>query len=324
MVSGAENCDAVKHLFISGLFTVAISLVAAASARTATPTALLTYAVTLGDGTELGGLCIARSDGTDRTRLTRGLEDRAPSWSPDGRYVAFSRRPAGKLGSRIFVADSRGRVVRQFGSGVANTDPAWSPDGQRIAYSAAEQGSSRIVVASALGRVIAELPTLAAFASRPAWSPDGKWIAYVERLDTDADSEAGLSRIAVIAADGTGRRLFATGAGDPAWSPDGSEIAYVAYATRWLDTGDVAVARVDGSSKRRLTTTSTPEARPVWSPDGTLLAFARGSDRESMIVVTGRDGRGERVVVRSPTYGAFDPAWRPPAILPAGPRQPCP
>lgn len=314
----------MKRLLAFYVFAVVLSVVGAPSVWPASPTALLTYAVILGGGTELGGLCIARPDGTGRMRLTRGADDRTPSWSPDGRYFAFSRRLAGEPASRIVVADSRGRVIRQFGSGVVNTDPAWSPDGKRIAYSAGERGASRIVVASALGQVIMELPSRVAFASRPAWSPDGKWIAYVERLDTDVDSEAGLSRIVVVAADGTGRRLLAVGASDPAWSPDGSEIAYIAYATRWLQTGDVAVADVNGSNQRRLTATSMPEARPAWSPDGTRLAFARGSDRESAIVVSGRDGSGERVVIRSPLYGALDPAWRPPAVLLSAPRQACP
>jgi Tol biopolymer transport system component len=313
----------MKRLVVLGALVVACSLVAAASTLPATPTALLTYAVTAG-GPERGGLCVARPDGTQRLRLTHGAEDRTPAWSPNGRYVAFSRRVAGEQASRIVVADARGRVVRQFGSGLVSAEPAWSPDGERIAYSAGSAGSSRIVVASVLGHTLVTLATRAASASSPTWSPDGSRIAYVERLDTDDEGETGLTRIAVVAADGTGRRILATRAGEPAWSPDGSEIAYVAYATRWRETGDIVVAAVSSGNQRRLTATPTLEGRPAWSPDGKLLAFARGSQSESAIVVTRRDGSGERVVVQSATYGALDPAWRPPAALRATLRRACP
>lgn len=300
-----------------------LAFAGAAPARPTASPALLTYAVSFGTGPQRGGLCLARPDGSEREWLTRGFEDWAPSWSPDGRYVAFSRNLPAERASRIVVADSSGRVIRQFGSGASNTDPTWSPDGQRIAYSADRGGSSRIVVASALGQVIVELRTQSTYATRPTWSPDGKWIAYVERPDTDMQDEAGPRWIVVIGADGSGRRIFAKGAGDPAWSPDGSEIAFVLYASRWPQTGDIAVASVDGRNQRRLRQTPMPEARPAWSPDGKLLAFTRGSESESAIVVSRPDGTDERVVVRSPTYGAFDPAWRPAAALPAAPRQAC-
>ncbi|MGH3456389.1 MAG: hypothetical protein ACRDP2_18420, partial [Nocardioidaceae bacterium] len=258
-----------------------------------------------------------RADGSRAVRLTTGA-DRAPSWSPDGRYVAFARLEGGT--SRIVVVDTRGRVVRRFGAAEANADPAWSPEGGRIAYAAA----GRIVVASATGRTLMQLPANGALASTPTWSPDGRRIAYTETLDADSDREGQPGAVFIIGANGTGRRALARNAAEPSWSPDGSRIAYVAYRSRWSETGDVVIATADGSESRRLTGTREPESRPAWSSDGRLIAFARGSEERSAIVVARVDGGGERVVARSGSHGVLDPAWRPPVALPKAARPACP
>jgi TolB protein len=308
----------VKRLLV--LCGIAASLVAADATKSAAPPVFLTYATVPGPGTSAGGLCLARTDGSRRVRLTRGREDRAASWSPGGRYVAFAR-PVGRE-VRIVIADTRGRTVRSFGSAALNTEPAWSPDGSRIAYVAGAQ-KSRIVVASRQGRTLATLPTGAASATRPAWSPDGRRIAYTERLDVDADQQASPRRIFAINADGTGRSLLASNAGEPTWSPDGSRIAYVAYESRFAETGHVAVAKADGSGARRLSAASEAESRPAWSPRGAVIAFARGSGAGNVIVVAKSDGSSERVAVRSRSYGALDPAWRRPVVLPRARRPAC-
>ena len=318
------SARSVKRLLVLGGTAALLAVAGVTDTYSARPPALLTYSVVHGPGGPFepgSGLCLARPDGSRRVRLTRG-DDHSPTWSPDGRFVAFARQARDESVFRIVIADTGGRIVRQFGSATLNTDPAWSPDGRRIAYVAGDRGS-RIVVASARGRVLTELPTRGPLASRPAWSPDGRRIAYAERLDTDAGRQEGPSRIVVINADGTGRRLLASNAGDPTWSPDGSKIAYVAYRARWSETGDIAVANADGSDPRRLSSTSEPESRPAWAPDGRLIAFARGSELQSAIVVARSDGSGERGVVRSGSYGAFDPAWRAPVVLPKGRRPSC-
>ncbi len=304
-------------LVLFGVAAALAGLTGMGATRPANRTALITFAVV---GSPPGGLCVVRPDGSRRLRLTRG-DDRTPSWSPDGRYVAFSRR----LGERslIHVADARGQTVRRFGRGPVNDDPAWSPDGQSIAYSAGVGRSSRIVVASASGEVVHELHTRGGFASRPAWSPDSKRIAYVQQPDSDVANEGAPSRILVASADGSSQRVLVGSAGDPAWRPGGAEIAYIAYGSRFAESGSVVVADADGRNPRRVTDARRFHSRPAWSPGGKLLAFARGSRAGSTIVVAARDGSGERVAVKSSSYGAVDPAWRPRAVLPATMRVAC-
>jgi Tol biopolymer transport system component len=77
------------------------------------------------------------ADGTGATRLTsNNLGDSQPSWSPDGKKIAFTARTtATKYAVFLMNADGSGRTRFTEDFDVA-ADPAWSPDGQQIAFTA--------------------------------------------------------------------------------------------------------------------------------------------------------------------------------------------
>jgi TolB protein len=82
-----------------------------------------------------GELYAVRADGTGLTRLTRNrADDEHPTWSPDGRRIAFSsgfslrRQGHPRWLMMIFAAGGRATRIGRF-AGVL--DPAWSPAGVR-------------------------------------------------------------------------------------------------------------------------------------------------------------------------------------------------
>lgn len=75
------------------------------------------------------------SRGTQRRLLTPGrrASSRSPSYSPDGRRIAFV---SGYKQAEIWLMRADGTHKRQLthSKSIAEADPAWSPDGKEIAF----------------------------------------------------------------------------------------------------------------------------------------------------------------------------------------------
>src|SRR5438445_13048039 len=88
---------------------------------------------------------VPTSGGEPARRLTSGLRDTSPRWSPDGKRLAFVRPAAGQPAGAANGRQQPGQIhLLQMDGGEARrlTDvphgasaPAWSPDGKTIAFS---------------------------------------------------------------------------------------------------------------------------------------------------------------------------------------------
>ena len=263
---------------------------------------------------------IMDADGENQIRLTRHPEeDKMPSWSPDGKKIAFvSMRNGGR--NQIHVMDSNGENIRRITEGAFDLNPAWSPDGRTIAYGGREMGEEnrKIHLIAPDGTNRRRLAgDIQSWDMAAAWSPDSQRIAFL--------SSRGIwgNEIYVMDADGTNqRRLTRDGWDDrhPAWSPDGSKIAFSASGGNIF----IVVMNTDGSDRKKL-----PEdmlngvpmanAYPAWSPDGSKIAYSAGKVGQIdgwEIHLMNVDGKHLKRLTHPPKGSDYDPDWFDPATLP--------
>lgn len=79
-------------------------------------------------------LVVFRTDGSELRKLTRGdVRDRGPSWSPDGRRVAFGSNRSGDYQLWSVTADGQ-HLAPLVSNPTGAFSPVWSPDGMRLAW----------------------------------------------------------------------------------------------------------------------------------------------------------------------------------------------
>ncbi|MBX6362248.1 MAG: PD40 domain-containing protein [Gemmatimonadetes bacterium] len=159
------------------------------------------------------------------------------SFSPDGRYIAFSAQTGGS--DDLYIYDvRRRRIVRKLRfklNGV--TSPSWSPDGSRIVFSGNDGGITDLFVTDLDGR--ARRLTADRYTDMtPAWSPDGETIAFTTDRGEATDFDAlryGNYRVALLhLSDGRIELLPHQETGknhNPVWSPDGRQLLWVSDRT---------------------------------------------------------------------------------------------
>ena len=246
-----------------------------------------------------GDIWTANGDGTNQVRLTvDAAMDAQPSWSPDGRRIAFvSNRPTDTGAPHLYVMNADGTDQHQVGTEGAWT-PTWSPDG-RLLYQVVPEGKLHLINADGTG--VVALTNGPGHDSYPSWSPDGTRIAF-------ASDRSGNYQVHVMDADGTDvQRLTTSSAQDvqPDWSADGSLLAF----TRSSASGDtIFTMRPDGTAPAPLAAGAGASGlTPRWSPDGTRLAVTFDDGGTPNIEVMRSDGSRRARVLTDASAESWQP-----------------
>jgi TolB protein len=168
------------------------------------------------EGTDIYRYNLARDCCLERLTVGRFSDNLSPTFSPDGRRIAFVSTRAG--GQQIYVmsADGTGQeLFAPFDYGVTGNSnaPEWSPDGTQVAFHRDVMGSPQIFLMDVRSRVVRQLTSYGRNED-PTWAPDGRHLAFIS-------SRTGRRQVWVIDAE-SGRVRQLTTIGDarlPAWSP---------------------------------------------------------------------------------------------------------
>ena len=261
------------------------------------------------------------ADGKNQRRLTNHpAADFHPSWSPDGKKIAFtSRRNGGNI--QIFVMDSDGQNPTRLTNEVWDEDPDWSPDGQKIAFTGYKDAGGGaawdidVYVMDPDGKNRRRLTDILGYNSDPSWSPDGKRIAFV-------NSRPEATEIYAMDSNGENPTRLTHDAGNnrqPSWSPEGEGIAFVLNVNN-LGSLQIYVAGSHGKNPRKLTD-GMLDLNPTWSPDSEMIAYEswRGNDHISEIHLMTADGTYLKQLSGLHERGDWDPDWLDPAALAVSP-----
>jgi eukaryotic-like serine/threonine-protein kinase len=210
-------------------------------------------------------------DRSSLTQLTSSLEgDYDPTWSPDGKRIAFTSLRNGKSSIWLLNLDDNS-LLEMSNSRYPDKHPAWNPKSMQLAF-VRQAPYSQIWYMTDNGRPQNQFTFSGAVNNLwPAWSMDGEVVFYSQ---TDATPSNAVPILAYqryedrynkqesrIPAKPTGD-FGPVAEVDP--SPDGFWLAYES----WPDGNnhDIFMMSINGSNQNRLTTDPAYDFGPVWRP----------------------------------------------------------
>jgi Tol biopolymer transport system component len=238
---------------------------------------------------------VMQRDGTQVRKVAQvpGYNEHGfPSWSRDGKRLAFDAIQAGSGAKKLFVVNVDGSGLREIG---ATETPDWSAHDKQIAcrFDGAAGQDPGIYVQNVDGQGRTRLDE----GHAPRWSRDGDKLAF--------SYENTLKVLDLVTLE---KRDLLT---EPVqwvflgfdWSPDGKRLAVV---VRHNNQRHLWIVSADGSSPAKPRLKQNLDGRVAWSPDGKRLAIS--SNRK--IYLLDPDGRGTQMLPDQ-RGDSVEPAWSP-------------
>lgn len=265
---------------------------------------------------------LQRTDGVTVTQLTADdADDAHPTFSPDGKTIAFASNRTGRWA--IYTMDIDGKAVVQVTqSRTHDLHPTFSPDGRYLAYSSLGARTQTwelwtVDLATGARRMIGE-------GLFPTWSPD----PTVNRIAFQRPRKHGTRLYSIWTldlVDGEPRRLTEISSSPnaalvtPAWSPDGRTLVFASLTE--VDGAmqyDLWSVRADGTERRRLTDGVGTVVSPTFASSGRVFFISDRSGAESVWSLSA-DVTATAAAEAPPPASQFTGPVQAPATPPAAP-----
>ena len=249
-------------------------------------------------------LMVADSDGYNPQVVVRSREALlSPTWSPDGRRLAYVSFESGN--SAVYIQDlgTGARQVVSNSRGI-NSAPAFSPDGNRLALSLSKGGNPDIYILDLGSRQLTQITRHFAIDTEPEWAPDGQSLYFTS-------DRSGKPQIYQV-------------------SPSGGEATRVTFQGQYnasvsvVDAKGLKLAMVQGNgnvyriavldrstNQNTLVSPGSQDEAPSFAPNGSMLLYAASEGLRGVLYAASADGRVRQRLglaegdVREPAWGPF-------------------
>ena len=240
-------------------------------------------------------------------QLTTSEEmDYVPSFSPDGKRLAFTSYATGN--EDIWVMDTDGKNAHPLTNDPkGDWSPAWSPDGRSIAFTSNRSGVNQLWLMNADGsnpRSLTQADPLPTTWSRdPSWSRDGRMLIFTS--NRTGKDENWIMDLAT-------KRQWPHSIGmaehwHPSFSPDGQQVLFSSNLSgEW----GLWLSDLNGKNLVRRAADKRFDNNPAasWSPDGKRIVFRTA---DSNLWIMNSDGSNPSPLTVDGMVDGWRSSWSP-------------
>ena len=249
-------------------------------------------------------LMVADADGWAPRTVVNSTEPlMSPSWSPDGRRLAYVSFEGGN--SAVYLQDIASGAREKVASfrGI-NGAPSFSPDGGRLALTLSKGGNPDIYVMDLASKRLVQVTNHFGIDTEPTWNPDGAGLVFT----SDRGGRPQLYQVA--AAGGSASRISFEGSynASPSVSFDGQKIAVAqgsgnTYRIALLD-------RSTGGARWSMLSPGSLDESPSFAPNAAMVLYAGREGRRGVLYAVSADARVRQRLVLA-EGDVREPAWSP-------------